>query len=278
MSPRKKNSKRKSAAQAALTPKNGNAPKNGSAPLDSSATQFEAPVFGLKASELGGTLIVVEGTDGSGRSTHITLLTEWLESEGFAVQSMGLRRSALVGRDIDSLLARNAVTRLTLGLMYATDFYDQLEHQVIPALRSGLIVLADRYVYTLIARGAVRGMSRDYLHGLYNLALKPDLTFWLNVDPAVAFEREFKKSQAVSYWEAGRDMSLSPNLYKSFIRYQTMVRREFEHLAHRHAFIEINGHASVPAVNSELRKGIAKLLKIRRTGYRPSAGLMPMWR
>ena len=277
MSPRRKKPKRKSPAAANSAGKNGNAPVNGRVAEDATA-QLEAPVFGLKASELGGTLIVVEGTDGSGRSTHITLLTEWLESEGFAVQSMGLRRSALVGRDIDSLLARNAVTRLTLGLMYATDFYDQLEHQVIPALRSGLIVLADRYVYTLIARAAVRGMSRDYLHGLYNLALKPDLTFWLNVDPAVAFEREFKKSPAVSYWEAGRDMSLSHNLYKSFIRYQTMVRREFEHLAHRHDFIEINGQASVPAVNAELRKRIAKLLKIRHTAYRPSAGLMPLWR
>ena len=263
--------------------------KNGAAPVAEAveaapkaaapeAAPAEAPVFGVKASELGGTLIVVEGTDGSGRSTHITLLTEWLESEGFAVQTMGLRRSALVGKDIDSLLARNAVTRLTLGLMYATDFYDQLEHRIIPALRSGLVVLADRYVYTLIARGAVRGMSRDYLHGLYHLALKPDLTFWLNVEPAVAFEREFKKSQAVSYWEAGRDMSLSHNLYKSFIRYQTMVRREFEYLARKHNFVEINGHASVPAVNAELRKQIARHLKIRRTAYRPSSGLMPMWR
>lgn len=267
--------------------KNGNKGGKNSKPPDAppdhsvradAPSQFKAPVLGLKASEIGGTLIVVEGTDGSGRSTHITLLTEWLESEGFAVQTMGLRRSALVGKDIDSLLARNAVTRLTLGLMYATDFYDQLEHRIIPALRSGLVVLADRYVYTLIARGAVRGMSRDYLHGLYTLALKPDLTFWLNVEPAVAFEREFKKSQAVSFWEAGRDMSLSPNLYKSFIRYQTMVRREFEYLAKRHGFVEINGHASVPAVNAELRKRIASHLKIRRTAYRPSAGLMPVWR
>jgi dTMP kinase len=268
MSPRKKNAKN---GQPPAPPREG-------APGAVPSALREAPVFGLKASELGGTLIVVEGTDGSGRSTQITLLTEWLESEGFAVQTMGLRRSALVGRDIDSLLARNAVTRLTLGLMYATDFYDQLEHQVIPALRSGLVVLADRYIYTLIARAAVRGMSREYLHGLYNLALRPDLTFWLNVEPAVAFEREFKKSPAVSYWEAGRDMSLSHNLYQSFIRYQTMVRREFEFLSRRHGFLEINGHASVPAVNAELRRRIAGHLKIGHTKYRPSAGLMPLWR
>lgn len=261
------------------TAKNGAAQPLEPKPAETTALpRTEEPVFGARASELGGTLIVLEGTDGSGRSTQISLLTEWLESEGFAVQTMGLRRSALVGKDIDSLLARNAVTRLTLGLMYATDFYDQLEHRIIPALRSGLVVLADRYIYTLIARAAVRGMSRDYLHGLYSLALKPDLTFWLNVDPAAAFDREFKKSPAISYWEAGRDMSLSTNLYKSFIRYQGMVRREFQYLAKRHEFVEINGHASVPAVNAELRKGIARHLKIRASRYRPSAGLMHLWR
>jgi dTMP kinase len=242
------------------------------------AGAMDVPLLGVKGSELGGTLIVVEGTDGSGRSTHISLLVEWLESEGFAVQTMGLRRSNLVGRDIDELLAANAVTRLTLALMYATDFFDQLEHRIIPALRSGLIVLADRYIYTLIARAAVRGIARDYLDRLYSLALKPDLTFWLNVEPEVAFEREFKKTGAISYWEAGRDMSLSNNLHRSFIRYQTMVRREFAYLAKKHGFVEINGHASVPAVNHTLRKAIAEHLRIKRTKYRPSPGLLHLWR
>src|SRR5712692_2648822 len=99
--------------------------------------------------------------DGSIRSTQIALLQEWLESEGFAVQTSGLRRSNLVGRDIDELLAKNAVTRLTLALMYATDFFDQVEHRVLPALRSGTVVLADRFIFTLIARGVVRGINRD---------------------------------------------------------------------------------------------------------------------
>src|SRR5215469_5049791 len=113
---------------------------------------YGTPMPGVAPEELSGSLIVIEGTDGSGRSTQISLLTEWLESEGFAVQTMGLRRSFLVGEDIDALLAENAVTRLTLGLMYSTDFFDQLERRILPALRSGLIVLADRYIFTLIAR------------------------------------------------------------------------------------------------------------------------------
>src|SRR5208283_151601 len=90
--------------------------------------------------------------------------------EGFAVQTSGLRRSNLVGRDIDELLAKNAVTRLTLALMYATDFFDQLEHRIVPALRSGAVVLADRFIFTLIARGVVRGINRDYMTGLYAMA------------------------------------------------------------------------------------------------------------
>lgn len=270
---RSKAAKTKAAQRAAQAEPSPNGKPAAAEPL-----QTDVPLLGVKASELGGTLIVVEGTDGSGRSTHISLLTEWLESEGFAVQSMGLRRSNLVAKDIDSLLAANAVTRMTLALMYATDFFDQLEHRIIPALRSGLIVLADRYIYTLIARAAVRGIGRDYLHRLYSLALKPDLTFWLNVDPGVAFEREFKKNPAISYWEAGRDMSLSNNLYKSFIRYQTMVRREFAYLTRKHDFVEVNGGASVPAVSQILRKRIASHLGIRRTRYRPSPGLLHLWR
>jgi dTMP kinase len=247
---------------------------------DDGAAQFfygEALV-GFDPSEITGNLIVIEGMDGSGRSTQIALLQEWLESEGFAVQTSGLRRSNLVGRDIDELLAKNAVTRLTLALMYATDFFDQVEHRVLPALRSGTMVLADRFIFTLVARGVVRGINRDYLNGLYAMALRPHLTFWLNVRPETAFAREFKKAQAISYWEAGRDMSLSHDLYWSFIRYQTMIKKEFELMAKRHSFIELDGEASVSAVNKQLRQRIGEQLGIRATKYTPSAALAHLWR
>lgn len=250
------------------------------APGDDGAAQFfygEALV-GFDPTEITGNLIVIEGMDGSGRSTQIALLQEWLESEGFAVQTSGLRRSNLVGRDIDELLAKNAVTRLTLALMYATDFFDQVEHRVLPALRSGTVVLADRFIFTLVARGVVRGINRDYLNGLYAMALRPHLTFWLNVRPETAFAREFKKAQAISYWEAGRDMSLSHDLYWSFIRYQTMIKREFEVMAKRHSFIELDGEASVSAVNKQLRQRIGEELGIRATKYTPSSALAHLWR
>jgi dTMP kinase len=239
---------------------------------------FGEPLVGFDPGEITGQLIVIEGMDGSGRSTQIALLQEWLESEGFAVQTSGLRRSNLVGRDIDELLAKNAVTRLTLSLMYATDFFDQIEHRILPALRSGTIVLADRFIFTLIARGVVRGINRDYISGLYAMALRPHLTFWLNVRPETAFAREFKKAQAISYWEAGRDMSLSHDLYWSFIRYQTMIKREFEVMAKRHNFIELDGETSVSAVNKQLRQRIGERLGIRATKYAPSSALQHLWR
>jgi dTMP kinase len=239
---------------------------------------FGEPLVGFDASEITGSLVVIEGMDGSGRSTQIALLQEWLESEGFAVQTSGLRRSNLVGRDIDELLAKNAATRLTLALMYATDFFDQIEHRILPALRAGTIVLADRFIFTLIARGVVRGINRDYMSGLYAMALRPHLTFWLNVRPETAFGREFKKAQAISYWEAGRDMSLSHDLYWSFIRYQTMIKREFELMAKKHNFLELDGEASVSVVNKQLRQRIGEQLGIRASKYTPSAALAHLWR
>lgn len=246
--------------------------------VDESQVFFGEHLVGLDPTELNGTLIVIEGMDGSGRSTQIALLQEWLESEGFSVQTSGLRRSNLVGRDIDELLAKNAVTRLTLALMYATDFFDQLEHRIVPALRSGAVVLADRFIFTLIARGVVRGINRDYLAGLYAMALRPNLTFWLNVRPETAFGREFKKAQAISYWEAGRDMSLSHDLYFSFVRYQTMIKRELEALAKRNNFIELDGEKSVSVVNKQLRQRIGEQLGIRASKYAPSAALAHLWR
>ena len=252
--------------------------KTAASEAEYSQSFFGESLVGLDPSELNGTLVVIEGMDGSGRSTQIALLQEWLESEGFSVQTSGLRRSNLVGRDIDELLAKNAVTRLTLALMYATDFFDQLEHRIVPALRSGAVVLADRFIFTLIARGVVRGINRDYMTGLYAMALRPHITFWLNVRPETAFGREFKKAQAISYWEAGRDMSLSHDLYWSFVRYQTMIKREFEVMAKKSSFVELDGEASVPNVNKQLRQRIAEQLGIRASKYTPSAALAHLWR
>lgn len=226
---------------------------------------------GVDAADLSGHLIVIEGTDGSGRSTQVALLREWLELNGFAVATIGLRRSNLVSGDIDQLVSKNIVTPLTLGLMYAADFYDQLENVILPSMRAGLVVLADRYIYSLIARAVVRGMEASYLEGIYSLALRPDLVFFLNVRPELAFEREFRKAQMVSYWESGRDMNLSNDLFESFIIYQTALRRELGSFAREHEFLEIDAEGPVADVNREMRRRVAALLGIKSLAFRPSA-------
>ncbi len=140
------------------------------------------------------------------------------------------------------------------------------------------MVLADRYYYTLIARAAVRGIDRKYLSGIYSAAPEPDLTFFLDVSPQVAFEREFKKSQAISFWEAGRDLNISPDLYESFTVYHKRIRKEFDRLAKTHDFTRLDGEAPIPQVNRMLRKHVAKFLGISSTAYQPSSGLIHLWR
>lgn len=235
------------------------------------------PLTKMRKKDLPGSLFVIEGTDGSGRSTQIAMLGEWLESQGYAVQTIGLRRSHLLAKDIDKVMAQNVVGKLTLALLYATDFYDQLTNVMIPSLRAGYVVLADRYIYTLIARSDVRGIRHGYLNDIYGLALKPDLTFWLNINPQTAFEREFRKSHAVGYWESGRDLYLSEDLYKSFIRYQTMMNSHFKRFARQESFIEVDGETSVRTVNAQIRKRIARHLGIKNVRYHPSRSLEQTW-
>jgi len=191
---------------------------------------------------------------------------------------MGLRRSGLVAKDIDALLAENTIHPHDAHVDVRDRFLRSTRASHHPGLRSDFVVLADRYFYTLIARAAARGIQRDYLHGLYEMALRPDLTFWLNVRPEAAFEREFRKSHTISYWESGRDMSLSNDLFQSFIMYQAKMKKEFEALAEKQGFIAMDGEASVATVNAELRKRIAAHLGIQRTQYRPSAALASLWR
>ncbi len=240
--------------------------------------RFHTTVVDVEPDDLTGTLAVIEGPDGSGRSTQIKLLTEWLEWNGFAVQTMGLRRSYLLARDIDDVLAQNVVRRRTLALLYATDFYDQLENRIIPALRAGLVVLADRYIFTLLARAAVRGIDHDYLENLYDMAVDPDLNFRLRVSPQVSFERIFQESQTISFWEAGGDLNLSENLYDSFVEYQEMMRAEFDALSESWPFHEIDGETTVRRVNRTLREKIGEHLGIENLDYEPSEELVHLWR
>jgi len=209
---------------------------------------------------LAGRLIVVEGADGSGRSTQIAMLVRWLEGCGHATAQVGLKRSTLVSEELDQAKKGNILSRTTLSLFYATDFADQLENSIIPALKAGFIVLADRYIYTLMARDLVRGMDRKWLENLYGVALAPDAVFYLKVSPEILVERNFAKDFTLDFWESGMDLGLSRDMFDSFLKYQGMMARQFERLQSAYDFSIIDGNRSPEEINGELRRRIEAVL------------------
>ena len=214
----------------------------------------------VEPEDLAGKLIVVEGADGSGRSTQIAMLVEWLEGCGHATVQVGLKRSTLVKDELEQAQQGNILSRTTLSLFYATDFADQLENTILPALKSGFVVLADRYIYTLMARDMVRGMDAAWLKNLYGIALEPDAVFYLNVPPEELVQRSFAKNTALDYWESGMDLGLSRDMFDSFLKYQEEVQKIFTQLQATYGFTIVDGLRSADAINTELRKKIGAVL------------------
>jgi dTMP kinase len=215
----------------------------------------------VDAADLRGTLIVVEGADGSGRSTQIAALVNWLETSGHPTVQVGLKRSTLVSAELELAQKGNVLSRTTLALFYATDFADQLENIILPALKSGFIVLADRYIYTLMARDMVRGMDEAWLTNLYGIAPEPDAVFYLSVEPEELVQRNLSKTATLDYWESGMDLGLSRDMFDSFLKYQTAMGEAFRQLQKSYHFEIIDANRSVSSVTKELRKKIGALLE-----------------
>jgi len=208
---------------------------------------------------LKGKLIVLEGTDGVGRSTHIGLLKQWLENHGHAVLDTGMTRSALAGKRLKQAKEGNTLGGITLSLFYATDFADRLENEIIPALRAGFVVLTDRYIYSLMARAIVRSMDPEWLREVYGFALKPDAIFYLrvNIDDLVT---RVLQSGGFDYWESGMDLRMGEDLYESFIRYQKWLLAEFDKMVEPYGFNTIDASASVEEVFKDLRERVDKVI------------------
>ena len=215
---------------------------------------------GVDISKLAGKLIVIEGADGSGRSTQIIRLVEWLEAGGHATVQVGLKHSTLVSEELDKAQDGNILSHTTLSLFYATDFADQLENIILPGLRAGLMVLADRYIYTLMVRDMVRGMDEDWLRNLYGIAPIPDAVFYLNVCPEELIQRNFAKKQALDYWESGMDLGLTRDMFDSFLKYQSLVADKFRALQKTYGFTILDGNRSPDEVTVELRRKITDVL------------------
>lgn len=220
----------------------------------------------VDVSQLRGSLVVIEGPDGSGRSTQARMLKDWLERLGYPTTEVGLKRSELVGEELELAMQGNVLGPTTLSLFYATDFADQLENTIIPALRAGFVVIADRYIYTLMARDIVRGAAPEWLRDVYGMAVVPDRVVYLKVPPRVLVERSFQKQGELDYWESGMDIQRSGDMYQCFIRYQTLIGKEFAQIAQRYKFDVIDGDRDPEVVQKDVQasvKGILKKLKPR---------------
>jgi dTMP kinase len=215
---------------------------------------------GVDVDKLAGRLIAVEGADGSGRSTQIRMLMEWLESCGHSTVQVGLKRSTLVSEELERAQQGNILSRTTLSLFYATDFADQLENIILPALGAGQMVLADRYIYTLMARDLVRGMDEEWLKNLYGMAVVPDAVFYLNVAPEELVQRTFTKYATLDYWESGMDLGLARDMFDSFMKYQALMAAQFKRLQGTYGFQIIDGHRSVEEIYAELQRKIEAVL------------------
>lgn len=213
----------------------------------------------LNPSDLKGKLIAVEGTDGVGRSTHIESLQEWLEVQGYGVVTTGWTRSNLMSKAIEMARQGNIIDRWSFSLLYATDFADRLEHQIIPALRSGFIVLADRYIYTACARDYVRSGDRKWIRDVFGFALIPDLVCYLRIDVDTLALRVIE-SKGMNYWESGMDLRLGADLYDSFKKYQGLLIEEFDKMAEEFNFQVIDARKPPEEIQDELRAKIQLLL------------------
>jgi len=215
---------------------------------------------GMRLTDLPGKLIVIEGTDGAGRSTQINLLRPWLEELGHAVLDTGMTRSRLAGDGIRRAKQRNNLGRVTQSLFYATDFIDRLEKEIVPALRAGFIVLTDRYIYSLMARASVRGMDPSWIRSIFSVALKPDAVFYLRIGieqllPRVVFSRGF------DYWESGMDLFPGQDIYEGFSSYQATLLAEFDRLAEEYKFEIVDASADAQAVCAHLQKKILEIVE-----------------
>jgi dTMP kinase len=207
-----------------------------------------------------GKLIAIEGTDGVGRSTQIQLLREWLEIKGYGVVETGWTRSPLMQPTIELAKSSNTLNKLTFVLLYATDFADRLEKEIIPALKAGFVVLSDRYIFTALARAGVRGIDRPWLRSLYGFAIAPHLVFYLKVDVETLIGRVLE-ARGMDFWESGMDLKHGDDIYDSFRAYQNKLLREYTSMADEFHFRVLDARRSVDRIQDELRRQVEAFLE-----------------
>ena len=213
----------------------------------------------VEPGELKGKLVVLEGTDGVGRSTHIGLLREWLESKGHAVVDTGMTRSALAGKGLKAAKEGHTLGGVTMSLFYATDFADRLENEMIPALRAGFVVLTDRYTFSLMARATVRGADPQWVRRVYEFALKPDIVVYLKTTVDELVTRVMQTS-GFNYWESGMDLRLGEDLYDSYVAYQTRLLTVFDGMTAEYDFQVVDASPDIQTVSDRIKELLQPML------------------
>src|SRR5204862_673709 len=185
---------------------------------------------------------------------------EWLAGKGYVVVESGWPRSQLMQPTIEPAKSSNALNKLTFVLLYATDFADRLEKEIIPALKAGFVVLSDRYIFTALARAGVRGVDRQWLRALYGFAIAPHLVFYLNIDIKTLIGRVLE-SRGMDFWESGMDLKGGDDIYDSFRTYQNKLLKEYASMADEFHFRVVDARRSVDRIQDELRKQVSAFLE-----------------
>ena len=210
--------------------------------------------FGQRPNAYPGKLFIVEGIDGSGKSTQLALLTQWLRSEGHLVTFSEWNSSQIVKATTSRGKKRQLLTPLTFSLIHATDFSDRLEQQIVPALKAGAIVLADRYVYTAFARDVARGVDGGWVRSLYRFAVTPTLAVYFRVPLDMALHRILSARPKLKYYEAGMDLRLSTDPTESYRLFQARIQQEYEGLVREYGLATMDGTLPVEVQQRALRE------------------------
>jgi dTMP kinase len=212
-----------------------------------------------------GRLFVVEGIDGSGKTTQLGLLAKWLAASGHRVFVTEWNSSALVKAATKAGKKKNALTPMTFSLLHATDFADRLLYKVIPPLKAGMIVLADRYAYTAFARDAARGVDRRWVRDLYSFAVRPDIAVYFRVPIDVSLDRLLARRVKLKFYEAGLDMGWSASASESFRIFQSKVLEEYDELVGEFGLSVIEAGGSITDQQQMLRRLVSENLEIQKT-------------
>ncbi len=209
-----------------------------------------------------GTLVCVEGIDGSGKSTQLSLLRDWLKNNGQDVIFTEWNSSELISQTTKLAKKKNLLSPRTFSLLHAVDFADRMKQVIAPALKAGFIVLADRYAYTAFARDVARGVDAKWVRKVYDFSIKPDLAVYFDIDPKVSMER-ICFNRAPKFYEAGMDLKLSNDPYESYMIFQGRVIKEYQKMVKEFGLVQLDAMDSIHSKQVKIREMLCDILRAK---------------